>query len=71
MDWPAWGPTLVDACDEFATAIAQGWPAKAPEASTLLRHAMNGALEAEEAFGLLQDLVPEDGAAPSVPRHAD
>lgn len=60
MDWPAWGPTIELACEEFASALARAWPDLREVASTLLDQVRSEQLEAADGFGLLQDLVPRE-----------
>lgn len=57
LDWPAWGPTLPIAIEEFATATSIGWPAKRARAMSILANSRTGQLDGETAFGLLQDLT--------------
>lgn len=59
MDWRAWGLSVDVAVEEFGFAVAKGWPRLRRDVRELLRDASGGAVDHEEAFGLLQDLVEE------------
>lgn len=59
MDWPAWGPDPKSACEAFAFGIACAWPSIARRARvTLVQINTDRALDIEEGFGMLQDLIP-------------